>query len=402
MDERGAVDLRVVSCQLQPRAVDQDQRNEFSILDRSRQVDGHLVGWAGTQLTFLLAASILESYLLHLRGARLTRFDLVRHPDAITLGQLAHLRRWQPGVAGQSFEIAIADSVNAGISEIVNPIRQALRLLNINSDGPIGMVLLGLEKVSPDDRRAMYDLLSRQLPIHGRLRGGGPGRPPTAATALKRLSDLTWHSMRAEEERYSSADAPQPPRAAVSQLGRADALLYCGTAIVPVSMKIRGTAVDRHGWRDVPLWITTTTLTRSDAYRSPTALCPTAVVRLARTDFYASAFLRTVEAVDNLLSSIDRDLWPVRQFAPSAVQLLCRHLRPFVDRPLRDALEYLRTRAHPAVAEIFGDPVRAEDTIIKVPTLNNPVVQQAFTDQATDRQLFTVQNHLWVPPRLAA
>jgi len=417
VDTRGAVDIAVVSHALTLAAPDQgalraiDEHGRTLTWSQRDHLPPGVANWRNAELLRLMAAAVLQSYLKNTRQVRLDRVGLDRHPDTVTLAQLAVVHRDHPGVAGQSFEFAVAAAVNAGLPAVTERIKGALHQLAIPTDGPLGMVLLGLEKVAPRDKDLVYRLVLEQLPDGGVLRSGSRGRPMSAASALERIGKQDWHRLRTAEREHqrrdpggtrewADRDAAELARTGVSQLARADALIYCGTAIVPTSLKVNPNAIARYGWKDVPLWITSSRAAAGpDVWEYPVPpqfRCPSAVAVLDGPFGTDGIFLQAVTAIDVILTAIDRGTSPSARYGRGTMELW-RDLRRFADRPLTDAISYLELGSNPVVRELAGPLVITRNEVVTIPVLNNPVVKDTFTQPAKEGTLFTVQPHLFLP-----
>lgn len=132
---------------------------------------------------WLMAASILQALMLHVRRDRGSAFGLdTRDPNSLTIAQLAALLRPHNGSAGQAFEFAVADSINFERPRAVQErIREAVAAIGVSMQRP-GAVVIGLEKVA--DPSAFTEALHPLLSDH-HLRTAGPGRPANAMNAIK-------------------------------------------------------------------------------------------------------------------------------------------------------------------------------------------------------------------------
>lgn len=433
MDVTGAVDLRVVGTELQRRQLDSAQLTELrslgDVLNPAPATPSGRRLWERDQWLDLSVATVLLSYLLHVRGDRLAAFDKQRHPSELTLRQLASLHRSHRGLAGQAFELAVAQAVNDGLPHVTEPLRATLRLLGLPHTGPMSMVLLGLEKVDPQDKTFVYDTIRGQLHPGAVLRTGAPGRPMTADSALARIAASSWRQLR-EEERLARQNEDRcallgdgsffvTPRTtdparmqaaiaratAVSQLPRADALVIVGDALVPASLKINRAAVSRLGWKDVPLWVTMSIAAHrypGGAELSTGALCPTGIAHLWSNVGYLSSLRAALKVVDAVCAAVDLG-HPLPYQAGSAPARLARQLIRRADDSIEDTVSYLRTRPDPRFLDIVGETFTATPTPTSVPVLDNPTITGNVRSAAAAGEVFVLnQDHLWVPRRLVA
>jgi hypothetical protein len=224
----------------------------------------------------------------------------------VTLRQLAALWRTHNGTAGQAFELAVADAVEHRVPEVVQAIAAGLRLLNIADADDFQMVVLGLEKVPAGQAEAFYTELGRLLPDGARMRNGKSGRPATMRAVLEQLASSSWSSMRMGDlpahqvisGRGESSDGGP------SQLGCADALLFTPSAVVAASLKIRCSAVHHSGWKDVPLWISTSPHATSRASAVP-GPHPLVSVELMSQGQWVRHFQLALDILDTALECAD-------------------------------------------------------------------------------------------------
>lgn len=352
--------------------------------------------WARAQVLRLAIAAVLEAQLLHTRAERLDRFDLVANPERVTLAQLAALFRPHNGSAGQAFELAVADAVNAGVAGVVEPIREALRLVGVTEPGPIGMIALGLEKVPADAQRDFWEAVAATLGPDAVLRTGLRGRPATLATVIRRFSDSTWRSMTTphgvDTERH---------RQTTSQLGRADAMLHGPGWMTPVSFKIQSRHV-RYGWRDVPLWITQSgdesTSIRAESAPSDT---PLVVVRLAQLG-WLTVFNGAVETVYRAMTWIDLGRRPRPSFEVGHIgvsRLVTAAVNRLVEarhRTVGDVCISLRS-VDPVAVKLFNDQTAATAARTAAVVVDDDRFAGLWLPSQGSSPLIVGQRHLFVP-----
>lgn len=359
--------------------------------------------WTRLQFARLAAASVLEARLLHVRATRLGAFNLVADPGRVTLEQLASLHLEHKGTAGQAFELAVADAVMAGDPEVTGMIRAGLRELNLTSEGPLSMVVLGMEKVPVEQRDDFWGRVRSVLPSDGRLRTGRPGRPVNVATAIERLASSTAATLRDAQDMGLEELSRLERRDQRSQLARADALVACGSDLVAVSMKINRAHAAREAWRDVPLWVTVGPNAEVKSDRSSQS--PRVTVTLPADGWFA-VFRDALEAVDVALADINRD----RAYAIRPVDSPWEDpwLRPMARFRISDAVARLLwerrkdtvaevaallRHTHPAVLDAAGDLGFGED-VVELTTLDVPRLLQGWQEESDAGRLFT-QEHLF-------
>lgn len=349
----------------------------------------------------LAIASVLETQVLHIRSQRFDTFALAGDPAAVTLEQVAALFRPHNGTAGQAFELAVADAINAGVAEVLDPVRQALQLLNVPSEGRIRMLCLGLEKVPSEARAEFWAEVGSLIDDDTVLRTGQRGRPAKLATVIGRLCQSTWSEMGGFDR---NAGYTGDERAQVSQLGRADALLYGEGWMTPVSLKIN----ERHiisPWLDVPLWITTSTMHATKVYKreSHGINRPPQIVVTLSTDGWAGLFANAVDAVLIASRGIDRGQSPGRLRAPTGTPTERGMFRAAVQRLWQRRGDTVAAICNslrdidPAVVELFGQSVESSPTVATARLLDTAVAEELWTPSGSGAQLVVGQAHLFVP-----
>lgn len=358
--------------------------------------------WLRFQFTRLAAASVLEARLLHVRSARLGFFGLVADPSRVTLQQLAPLHLEHNGTAGQAFELAVADAIAAEDEEVTSMVRAGLRHLNLTAEGPLRMVVLGMEKVPLERREAFWDEVRSVVPSDGKFRTGMPGRPANAATAIDRLAASTTQTLRFPRELHGSRLTELEVRDRYSQLARADALVTCGSDLVAAQLKINSRHAHGQAWRDVPMWITAGPHGKVSGHR--TARSPRVVVTLP-ADGWFSVFRDALEAVDIALHHINRDTalsarttgpWDLSWVSPN-VQLNVGHavaklLWTRRTETVAEVAARLR-ETHPAVVDAAELP-RRQIGSVDLTSLNVPSLLQGWDEESASGRLFT-QEHLF-------
>lgn len=399
MDESGTVDLPLRATQLNlPLYATQGELSRLRELSEN-QWDLKPSQWRDTQLVRLALASALEARLLHVQRDRLYAFGLRRDPNGVTFRQLAALWRSHQGTAGQAFELAVADAVERRVPEVVQPIAEGLRLLNIADADQFQMVVLGLEKVPADQAERFYTDLGRLLPNEARMRTGKPGRPAKLGTVLERLASSSWTSMRVENPFARSGLSGRVERAErhLSQLGRADALLFTPSTVVPASLKIRCAAVERYGWKDVPMWISTARLPgRAQTRRVPgthplvsVELCPGQWVR---------HFEMALDVLDEALEFADLGKSARRGSMISLLYSprdhLVRMLRLRSNQSIAEIVHQLRA-VEPGVLDLFQAQTEATRVSAKVPLLGAKPLVNAWREDAAGAAVVVGQQHLF-------
>ena len=305
--------------------------------------------WVEGQLVRLALASLLEARLLHLSSSRLDAFTLGKDPEGVTLAQLSHLWRQHHGESGQAFELAVADAVEAGVPEVVDPLRQAMLMLGAKDVSSIRMRVLGLEKVDRTRRREFAEAVLQDVHDGAVLRTGRRGRPMSGNTAMGRIGQQTWSSM----------SAPSDPDGG-SQMARADALLFTDRDLFLASMKVNRLGVMRHrtvGWQDVPLWITRSTGPETTVRRVNDAKHPMVVVSLGDTR-WTRAFDEASRCLWVALH--DADMTRRRPNSPGVRNSeIPTRLYEMRHLPIAEVCRRLR-QTHPGVQDLFGPAVRAQ------------------------------------------
>lgn len=386
MDISGAVDLSVPATRLDlpgPPRGKQLERLERAAF--SAGFNGAAETWAREQVVRLAIASVLEARLLNVRSTRLAAFEMAADPHKVTMRQLSALQRPHAGTAGQAFELAVSDAVEAQNSEVCGALRTALRQLNIPVEGRLGMVVLGLEKVQPDRRDDFWAGVRRQLPEDGVLRTGGRGRPRSVTTALAQLQEANWKSMRDQ--------ADQEP---VSQLARCDAFITCGSVVVPVSFKINPWAA--RVWKDVPLHITGRHTNMpgpprvgpppSYMARNASGAWPAVLITFGGSIWYAS-FIAALATVDEVLDRLDGRPAPRRSRKGALTEGLVRS----ADLTIAEVCEMLR-KMPPQMEELAAgvQAVRTSDTF---PVADNKDLLQEWQDDGGLGRILNGQGHLF-------
>lgn len=390
MDMNGAVDLMLPTTTLRlPLGA---SASDFARLERRSEAQwGDPYQWRQLQLARLAAASALEARLLHVQGNRLSRYGLSRDPERVTLAQLAGLVRSHHGTAGQAFELAVADAIEEGVPEVVEPVTEALRRLGVRDAEEVRMLVLGLEKVPREVAVKFYADLGEMLPTDARLHTGRSGARAHQQTVLRRLAEATWATLR-----DSDAEHDELRRRPVSQLGRADALLYTPTALVPASLKINSSYLDPWGWRDVPVWITTAgwrgghTVRRVDRAQHPTY-----AVELG-SDEWLPVFKHGLEAVDLALAYADkgRQLPRMHPFTRTAAGPIARRMVQLADMPIADIVRQLRA-VDPLVTELFAERTWTRKSDTEVSVLDAKPLVNAWRQAAEDAAVIRGQQHLF-------
>ena len=346
--------------------------------------------WTRNQVLRLALAAVLEAQLLHTRTERLTRFSLSSNPEVVTLEQLSALFRPHNGSYGQAFELAVADAVNAGVAEVVDPLREALSLIGVHEEGPLGLVVLGLEKVPPQGRAWFWDEVVANLGEGTVLRTGLRGRPASLHTVVRQLADATWRSMAApagvDEHGY---------RALVSQLGRADAMLYGSGWLTPVSFKYQWRHIG-YPWRHVPIWVTQSGYrTRVQDRRPRGSGVPMVVVSLSSGGWVA-IFQDAVETLYAAMRRIDLSSSNAGEYGLGSLTPMVGRLSKARGRTVADVCASLRM-VDPLAIEMFNDQIRAHDTRTVAPTVNDDRFSDLWLRPEASSPLIVGQRHLFLP-----
>ncbi|MEP7370146.1 MAG: hypothetical protein ABI662_10840 [Dermatophilaceae bacterium] len=336
----------------------------------------------------------------------------------MTLEQLAALWRGHAGAAGQAFELAVVEAVNHGIPEVVVPLVESLRLLGIHDTQPPRMMVLGLEKVPVDQRDAAVATIAALLPDGAGLRTGLPGRPLQPQAVATRMMD-SWPDQsraagepapRGDEKPHGVTDELRDPDSFYteqSQLARADALLYTNRAMVPVSMKINQKEVQqgsaRHGWRDVPLWITRAPKCRSatSVYKQPSAKVTMVVVELA-DNRWTRCFETALTIIESVLVRVDRGRatpasakgFSSRDITSPAALAYKRLVRQ-ANRPIESITEELRRGVHPSVELSMRSLILATPIETSLPAVDELTLMEAWQAEAAGGGIYRGPHHLF-------
>lgn len=420
MDTKGAVDLSLnATALLGPGPLDDPTRDLLHKLSYT-QWDLPPRVWVEAQLVRLAVASVIEARLLHLREERLGFFDLVKDPAKVTLRQLAALWRGHHGAAGQAFELAVVEAANRGVPEVVDPLVEALRLLDIHESRPPKMMLLGLEKVPAAHRDAAAANIVAILPEGAVLRTKQRGRPLSRQTVAARLTDARWSDMAAGGGPTDAA-AADPAVGAESrphamgegshfteqdQLARADALLYAGQVIVGVSMKINRQALmqgsSKYGWLNVPLWITRGPKSRFDTkvYHQPGAKVHMVVVELA-DNRWTRCFDTALLILEDVLSRVDRGHYAradavngIRMLGNNPTAQVTQRLVKQADQPIDSITRQLR-EVHPTVEQHLASRIMAAPLETTLPTLADSALLDAWHAHGEAGGIYKGPHHLF-------
>ncbi|MGY1635431.1 hypothetical protein ACI78V_02105 [Geodermatophilus sp. SYSU D00742] len=270
----------------------------------------------GTGLRLMFAGSVLQALTIHLRQGRGRLFDLdTRDVGSLTVGQLAALLRTHRGSAGQGFELAVADALNAGVPGVVVPVRDALERVGVPMTEPRAVVM-GLEKTA---NPAVLAAVVAEAVAGRRLRTGRVGGQPLAARAVERL--------------IAAGTAIRAERGALSY---ADLIVYDGAGPAAVTTSVKIAPVGYNVPADPPrLWITTGNPARlRDDLPS---FCAVAAVGGPVLAAYQTVHAQVVGA----LAALDRQRTP----PPGVVTEV---LRSRWRQPVRAAFEELYSRAEAA------------------------------------------------------
>lgn len=408
MDTRGAVDLSLLTTE-----ITMPSEEALSAPEIERWADESGLGippavWARVQLTRLAAASVLEARLLHVKASRLDVFGLAHDPATVTLQQLAPLQLTHKGTAGQAFELAVADAVTAQHPEVTDLIRAGLRKLGLTGDGPLSMVVLGMEKVPSSLREVYWEEVRRQLPRDGRLRTGQRGRPAHVNTFINNMAEMTAQVMHHPRTGTGAQSSRADHRDRHSQLSRADALIVCGSDLVAVSLKINAYIARREAWRDVPLWITTgpeASVTDERQASSSNLRSPRINVALPHQGWFA-IFRDALEAVDVALEAINLDrpwgkarfsavTWerPMANFRVS--EAVARTLWLQRTKPIAEVTDMLR-KTHAGLRDTAGGFTYTHGDV-DILSLNVSDLVKGWQEASDDAQLVTTQQQLFRP-----
>lgn len=412
VDTSGAVDLSLLASE-----IEMPDGGLLASASIEQLADKHGYGmppamWARLQLTRLAAASVLEARLLHVKSSRLSVYGLVPDPEKVTLQQLAPLQLIHSGTAGQAFEIAVADAVIAGEPEVTGLIRTGLRLLNLAGDGPLGMVVLGMEKVPANRREAYWDDVRSVLPPESFFRTGMRGRPGNADAKIAQLAETTTRDLQRPRHGQSGGPAEHVAlRDRYSQLGRADALVVCGSDLVAASLKINHLASRSEAWRDVPLWIVGGPEAGVERARDERLKSPRVTVTLPYQGWFA-VFRDALEAVDLALREINRDrAIPEPPFPWSSSprftsnllspnthmrigSVVARTLWQLRREPIAEVTTELRRGVHQELREAAGDFEVGRDRV-ELTSLDVPIVVEGWQAESEEARVFVTQGHLF-------
>jgi hypothetical protein len=407
VDTRGAVDLSLRATDIALPDAEVLRSEAMRQLAEDAGLGLPPAMWTRLQFTRLAAAAVLEARLLHVRASRLGAFNLVADPEKVTLRQLAPLHLTHNGTAGQAFELAVAGAVIAQDPEVTGLVRAGLRRLNLSGDGRLSMVVLGMEKVPLGERDDFWGEVLRVLPRDGKFRTGRPGRPSNAATAIERLAASTSESLRLPKDVTRDVDVGRLTQMYVrdqrSQLGRADALVTCGSDLVAVSLKINRRHAVQESWRDVPLWITVGPEAGVESDRSSSS--PRVTVTLPADGWYA-VFRDALAAVDAGLGHVNRDRaymmrpvngqwsepWLEAQAVFRVSDAVARTLWQRRDQTVAEVAAHLR-QTHPAVVEA-ADGLRFGEDVVEMTSLDVPRLLDGWREESDAGRLFT-QGHLF-------
>lgn len=285
----------------------------------SRRLNGlaQLPTGARDALRWLFAASVLQALVVHVRTERGARFGLdTRDLDGITVAQLSALVKEHHGSAGQGFELAVCDALNAGMPDVCDEVVAALEDIGVPMRTPRAIVM-GLEKVL--DPAALAEAVTAAVGER-RLLTGRRGRPASAARAVEALI----------------ADGTQITSSR-GALAAADLLVYDadGDYTVTASVKINPLGWSVQQESDVPrLWITTGRV--GPVARRLPAGCAVACIGDATLQLFRRAHGDVVSA----LRGVD-----VGRMAPGGRTPIFQVLHRGRRQPVSAALNELRERA---------------------------------------------------------
>lgn len=302
-------------------------------------------------LRWVFAASVLQALAIHVRRERGLAFELdVRDISSVTVRQLAALVRQHQGSAGQGFEFAVADAINAGYVPVVAAVKEALNGIGLDMIRPMAIVM-GIEKVA--NPTSFADQVA-QILGERTLRTGTRGRPATAAKAVQALVQ-GGTAIRSERD----------------SLAFSDLLIYdeVGSSVVTASVKISGLASRR--WDLSPraprLWIVghDDSGLRSRARPKQIAV---AVVSDATLSLYQSSHNAVLNALRHL------DVGSAPRASPSE-EVIVQVLRRRGPDSVEGAIRELHGRAQ-TIAEVYGveDVLSQEPPSIKPTSLQLSVV----------------------------
>jgi hypothetical protein len=418
VDLRGGVDLSLPIHTIDYRS--DEAASQVLAEDAERRLrTGQAPRWMpeeDRELTRLMVGAILEAYLRQTARRPFAAFGVDAHPETVTLAQLAAVLTPHHGLVGQSFEFAVAAAVQSQVPAVVEPLADALRLLGHPVSEPVGMLLLGLEKLSATDRDRACRIVRAKLPADGVVRTGGRGRPMSAATAIERLSGASWAELRRQEQAIaaeraatgSPGHATVQVRTVVSQLPRADALVFSGKAIVPASLKVNALTAYRHrrGWKDVPLWITRRPGTSGRPAATSRvrvhsgAVVPMVEVALGAPVFdNAGEFFHAVGLVDALLrdARLGRASGQLARLFSGREPASRTSAQAHLNGPLADLLVQLRRGSPAELTSAVAALIDTRDATRTISVLDDPAITTTYTHLASEGALFTLHEHLYVP-----
>ncbi len=360
VDSRGAVDLSTVDVPVvavhTPAAAGSRRMNALASMPTG----------ARDALRWLFAASVLQALVVHVRSERGARFDLdTRDLYAVTVAQLSALVKDHHGSAGQGFELAVCDALNAGVPDVCDEVVEALSGIGVQMSAPRAIVM-GLEKVT--DPMALAAAVASAVGDR-RLLTGQRGRPGSAARAVEAL-------LAVGTQITSSRGA----------LAAADLLVYDadGDYTVTASVKISPTGWSAPRESNVPrLWITSGRRSLVRARLAPG--CAVACIGDSTLQLFRTAHGDVVAA----LRGVD-----VGRMAPDGRTPIYQVLRRGRNQPVAAALDELRERAamvfdgYGLVLPVISEPER---DVVSVEALDVPAEFDRFAESETASGLRVLQ-----------
>lgn len=364
MDSRGAVDLSSVDVPV-VSVGSAGEAGSWRVSALASMPTG-----ARDALRWLFAASVLQALVVHVRSERGARFGVdTRDLDAMTVAQLSALVKEHAGSAGQGFELAVCDALNAGLPDLCDEVVDALAGIGVWMTRPRAIVM-GLEKVT--DRAALAAAVSSAIGDR-RLLTGRRGRPPSASGAVQAL--------------LAGGTQITASRGA---LAAADLLVYDddGDYTVTASVKISPTGWSaRQGDSDLPrLWITSGRRSLVRARLPPG--CAVACVGDSTLKLFRGAHSDVVAA----LRGVDVGRMPIDGRTP-----IFQVLRRSRNWPVAAALDQLRERAA-MVFDGYGivpsQLFEPEPDVVRVEALDVPAGFERFAESETESGLRVLQDRL--------
>lgn len=302
--------------------------------------------WVTQQVVRLAIAALLTARLEPRPGVA-SRHPLPSDPAAVTLAELATLFRPHVDLSAQAFELAVVESVNAGVPAAVDPVRDGLRRVGVTGRDPIRVVALGLDKLPPRARQAFWegvrtsDTVTAVVDAVSSRRPGEHGRP---------------HDV-------SGLDR--------SQLARADALAVAGGRTTPLGFSSRASAGG--SWVDIPLGVVRR---EREAARRPDRGPDHGVEVRLGGEGWTDAFETALDAVSTAMRQLDLGTKPkggLRGLSAALVQRLVAA----GGRTVADVCGSLRD-LEPTALALFDHQVVTTHVPVAVPVVDDELFVQLW------------------------